>query len=405
MDTKIVRLWTMPNAGFASESAISREIFAFRKLYPDVEILAEIVPWLKAWDRLMVAIKKQHGPDMIQIGNTWTTTCNFLGGLRSFTGMDMELEKRSFLPQVLSTCRHNDRLCAVPWFMDVQVVYWRKDIFRKVGLSESIFDTWESFRSACRKLRKAGYIPIGIAGLEDSCLIQYIAPWIWSAGGNFLDTTNGRTRASFADADALKGLDFWFSLLAEGAVDHADIELDRGTVSEHFFMRNKHAMHICGTWPLSDPSLSQGTQFSRHFDVSLLPQGPAGRFVFIGGSNLAITSFSDVTEEAILVLEHLLSSESLIRYTRAVGMVPPTTPEQRLWAIQVGETGEKVISFLRSGRSLPAHSLWGSMEMILVEHIAKILSYIRSDTYTRDRLQDEMNKASQKSNELLASVA
>ena len=52
---KKLKFWLMPNAGFDSRKAIQQETAHFQKLHPGIEVVCEILPWSRAWFKLLTA--------------------------------------------------------------------------------------------------------------------------------------------------------------------------------------------------------------------------------------------------------------------------------------------------------------------------------------------------------------
>src|SRR5205814_498879 len=80
----------------------------------------------------------------------------FLGLLSSTDGDERRFGGDSFLHRSWDSCRPpgNDRIYAVPWFLDIRVLYYRRDLLQEAGVSEGMLENWSGFSAACRRLRE-----------------------------------------------------------------------------------------------------------------------------------------------------------------------------------------------------------------------------------------------------------
>lgn len=76
-----LKFWCMPNAGFDTREITEQEIQIFKELYPHIDVSLKIISWARAWEHIVEAIKKKEGPDVLQIGDTWTDTLSYLGAI------------------------------------------------------------------------------------------------------------------------------------------------------------------------------------------------------------------------------------------------------------------------------------------------------------------------------------
>jgi multiple sugar transport system substrate-binding protein len=127
-----LNFWVMPNAGFATRSILERYIREFEEARPDVRVVLTVQPWSVAWNRVMEVIKGRHVrsiPDVMQVGTTWITTLSYLGALE-------QVPDNPFGPRehrMASSIGDSSSYC-IPWFIDIRVLYYRRDIFEAFGI-------------------------------------------------------------------------------------------------------------------------------------------------------------------------------------------------------------------------------------------------------------------------------
>lgn len=384
-----IKLWLMPNGGFESEQTIGQELTAFRKKNPTVEVECETLSWSRAWFRLMQAIKEKSGPDVIQIGTTWIGTLGYLGAVNK---LDKEVGKKNdFIPTFLGMCRFYDHLWALPWFCEGRVLFYRKDILAKAGVSAAEIQDWEGFRLACEKIQRAyggssSVAPIGFSAQKEQGILQDIASWVWSYGGDFL--SSDFKHASLTQNETREGMKYFAQLISGNLISRDSLQQNTGEIAENFFIHGAYAFMFSSSWPLQvylNKSSKHfiGKECAGDYGVMPIPAGPAGRFNFAGGSALAVTSFSKNPDKAMKLLKFLTSKESISRYCRNINMLPGRVDSP------VGLSAERSTvkvfqdAIGKSGRSYPIHPLWGSIEQIVLNGIVHIV---------RDYVQSNCNK-------------
>jgi trehalose/maltose transport system substrate-binding protein len=180
------------------------------------------------------------------------------------------------------------RLVAMPWFADVGLLYYRKDLLRKHGVAPP--RTWRELAAAAKRIQDAeraagkarmwGFVWQGRAyeGLTCDAL-----EWIASQGGGrivepdgTISVDNPRTASALADAARWVG-----SISPRGVLNYAEEEA-RGVFQSGnaVFMRN---------WPYARAlAESEGSPVRGLVGVAALPAG-AG---VLGGAQLAVSRYS-----------------------------------------------------------------------------------------------------------------
>src|ERR1044071_6093732 len=173
--SKVLQFWVMPNAGFATRQLLKYSIAEFEALHPDVHIELNIHPWSLAWNRLIDVIKGRYlgpAPDVLQVGTTHVATLAYLGALDKIPDANVLPQDDSMSAYIWDPGAESNGgqdLYCVPWFIDVRVLYYRRDLFEKAGIPVDLLQDWKGFSQACSTLlqyiRKGGPVPKIIAPL------------------------------------------------------------------------------------------------------------------------------------------------------------------------------------------------------------------------------------------------
>jgi multiple sugar transport system substrate-binding protein len=406
-----LNLWVMPNAGFDTRRVMRRELAIFQKENPGCRVELTVHPWYFAWDRLMSVAKKldsEDRPDVIQIGSTWTTSLAALGALAEITDFLNDVDRTDIIRPTWNYCYDAARTKAysLPWFIDTRVLYYRNDILSHMGVKPEQLQSWKGFREACERLRDSKklskqYFALALPGQREGVLIHDIAPWVWGAGGSFLNSN--RREAQFHEDAALNGMHFFFQMI----VDRLIPLLGRERVVPGNFFSGKFAFQISGAWPANtvfNPKYPYyQPEVARNYGISIFPAGPAGQVTFLGGSNLAIVNNSRHTEAAWKLISFLTGVHSQVRHSREIGMPPSRyTALEELLASAPAEVAEGFRHSLRIARTLPAAASLGTIERIIGRANQELIGAVRDGRYSESMLQATMTEAAREATYILS---
>jgi len=419
-----LKMWIMP-VSVQTKQVVAREVAVFQEEFAGIEVNLEVIPWDQAWKKITNLANEKEGPDIIQLGSTWNGSFAALGVLKDITAfVDTIGGGNSFVPAAWSSClfpkarkKENSvlaepkKVSSIPWFADVRTLYYREDIFKQLGLTPVDLETWDSFLEVCRRVNGFKYKgrimnALGVSGQKEPLLVHNIAPWIWGAGGDFILPDGGRV--AFNSDIAAKGIEFFLGLAEKGYM--ADSALKQGTedVAYSFCVSGDYVMSFSGAHcmpSLLDPnSASFVPDISGHCVASLFPAGTAGRFVFCGGSNLAVTSFSPHPEEAWSLIKYLIGFDSQNRYPKAINMLPSLLESFDATFMTDDAKDRALKESWRFGRAFPNVPVWGEIEFLLIDYLGKIWERVQQKQYDMSLVKKDLDEAAQRANELLAKL-
>ncbi len=406
-----LEMWVMPNASFKTGLTFGEELKQFSKKYPHINVKIKVNTWSSAWKLIMKAVRTKEGPDIFQLGSSWVNTLAYLGGLADISKPVEEVKKKHFfspLNKQMEESFKEDKIYSLPWFMDTRILFYRKDIFRKAGLKEKDIGDWDSFQKACQKIaslkiKGKKIYPLAVSGAKSWTLIHDISPWIWSGGGEFLNFKS--KKISFQQRESLKGMKFYFDLVKAYGSKIA-LGQNMGKVMEDFFIYGRCAMHFSGTWVfsafLNPNSHLYRAEIAENIGIALPPAGPAGRYAFLGGSNLGVAKFSKYPREAWELISFLTSPSSQLRYTKAISNLPVHSKIFDEFFFEDKQLAEKFKQICSFGKMFPPVFSWGIIETIIIEMLTEIFNSIRKGRYSENLLKKEIKKISSEINFVLS---
>ncbi|OGC03792.1 hypothetical protein A2276_08060 [candidate division WOR-1 bacterium RIFOXYA12_FULL_43_27] len=398
-DTVTLKMWIMPNS-LEPQIDIDDVLKKFEEKNPKIKVKATVIDWGAAWTKITTAATSNDVPDIVQLGSTWVGAISGMDALLDVADRVEEIGGAgAFVPASWKTAgiAGSGKITAIPWIVDCRALFYRSDVFKKAGVNPAELDTWEGFKNALDKVKKANITieglqiyPLGMPGKNDWNVVHNLAPWIWAAGGNFLAEDN---RTPIVNSkEALKGIMFYIGLAKADYVPAEYLELNTAQVSSNF-NNGSVGMYFDGpyevktlTTPPAQGGASEGIT-AGNFGVTQYPKGPTGRYTFIGGSNLGIFKASKHKEEAWQVVKYLTSDPTAqLDYTKACGFLPARMSVFNHPYFSA-HPGRKIFKdAVKYGRAYPAISGWGLLEPILTRRFGIMWDYV---TGSKDPIKEE----------------
>ncbi len=199
-------------------------------------------------------------------------------------------------------------------------VYYNKKIFSELGVSEP--KTYEEFIQICDKAKAAGYTPIAFAdGDKWPAYHQFSIMANNIAGKEKLDKVLYGD-GTWDDPDFVKSIQLFFVDMNKAGYLLPDTTAIKYTDGNAFFYSGKAAMHMTGTWLISeitDNAKDFETGFFFFPSIEGKPVLPPGGL----GSGYFVSSKTAHPEEAIKFLDYLFSEENGKIWLEDMSINPP----------------------------------------------------------------------------------
>jgi multiple sugar transport system substrate-binding protein len=253
-------------------------------------------------------------PDVLQLDVVWAPEFAAAGWIRSLEAFDPPSE--AFFEAAVTANTWRGTLYALPWFIDVGMLYWRTDLMP--APPESL----DALTRTSRALIAAQRVPYGYVwqGARYEGLITTFVEHLGAFGGAILDD---RGRVVVDSEAAVRALTFMRdSIYVDGSVPPAALTWQE----EHtrFAFQNGQAAFM-RNWPYAFALLNGAeSEVAARFAVAPLPRGPGGSpTAALGGSALAINAYSNQPDDAYRLIEFLLEPQQMIERARLAGQFPP----------------------------------------------------------------------------------
>lgn len=389
---RVVKLWIMPNTPEPLRD-MQKLVKGFELENPGIRVEVTVLDWTSAWTKIITAASSQNGPDVVQLPTTWAASITETGALMSMDSLLSVLGGESLFASAAMEYAHpraSDSATSLPWFLDVRPLFYRKDVLARVGFSPDSLHSWGNFVQALERIRSLhpkvegmAVAPLGYPGKNDWNVIHNFAPWIWGAGGDFLDST--ATRSVIASPESMRGIMFYLDLVRLGYNERRNLEKNTAQVSADFD-EGRTAFWFDATTKtiyLDRPRALGGSVRSpaaRNYGCLPPPSAPVpgGARFFVGGSNLAVFRYSRVQREAMALVSYLAArSDVQFQMSRASGFLPALTETYELPYFREDEVRSVFQSMVRAAKPYPSVHYWGEIETsILMRRFANIFDLI-----------------------------
>ncbi len=300
----------------AEGTVLRRQLARFMAAHPDIRVVQRPTPdaadqrhqlyvqWLNAG---------ASQPDILQLDAIWTPEFAAAGWI-------LDLDRfhpatGDFFPATILENQWNKRLFALPWFVDVGMLYWRTDL---MAAAPATFAELE--RVAARAKAERG-LKYGLVwqGARYEGLVTVFTEYLGAHGGSILQggrvTVNSpaAVQALTTMRDEIYRMGIVPSSVLTWHEEESRFAFQNG---EAVFMRN---------WPYPYALMndSSASRVAGHYAIAPMPAAPGGKATAaLGGANLAINVNSDHPEAAWAVIDFLTQPAQMIERARVVGQFP-----------------------------------------------------------------------------------
>ncbi len=295
-------LWGSP------EEVASHKIVAdaFMKEHPEIKIEIWSQPWGDYFTKIKTLWASGDAKAIPDVAFLWPTPSYAAQGV--LENLDPYIEKSGYKlddywPGLLESAQFNGHVYGFPRDIEVNVLYYNKDIFKEAGVDLPTDQwTWDDLVAAAEKLTKkdaSGKVERYALAMEGGKW----AKWVHQNGGSFLDDYRNPSKCTLADKPAMDGVKFFADLMNK---DYAmrDANLSQAGGDAAVFQSGQAAMIIQNTSRVSAFNAAK-----LNYDVQVVPTPKGGkRWNGAGGAAWVMSAASDNKDAAWTFLSWLQST-------------------------------------------------------------------------------------------------
>jgi len=286
-------------------TVLNPELAKFQK-QTGIKVKLEVIGWPDLLNRILAATTSGQGPDVVNIGNTWSASLQATGALLPWTSQAFSTigGESQFVSSALgSTGEAGKPPAAVPLYSVAYALYYNKSLFQQAGIAGPPA-TWAELIADGQKLTHGSTYGLAIEGASTPENIHHAFVFAKQHGCNFFDAAGNPT---FTLPGCVAGVQQFVNLMgADKIVSPGDAEYDQNqSVSD--FADGKAAMLM---WQAAGANLKAHGMSASQYGVAPVPvqSGTPGQGdnvdSMVAGINIAI--FKNT--------KHLAAAEEFVKF-------------------------------------------------------------------------------------------
>jgi multiple sugar transport system substrate-binding protein len=365
-------VWAMGNEG----TLLSKLGDEFMKENPGVKVSVTPVDWGQAVAKLQTAIAGNTTPDVSQMG---TDMMGQFGATGAFEPVPSDINPSAYFESAWNTNIVDGAASGVPWYVETRLLYYRKDIAEKAGIT-SPPATWDDLKAMAKAMKETGGAKWGIS-LGTKNWQEYF-PFLWSNGGDVVDASGNPTLNS---PQAVEALTFYDSFFKE--------DLTPKSVPEGFditpaFVTGDNPMFFSGPWHLGLIKTAGGAGFDAKWAIAPMPKKASGTS-FLGGSNVVVFKNSKNKDAAWAFVKFLSDPKTqALWYTTATDL--PAV--QAGWDDPAVKSDPNVAMFgeqLKDTKAQPVSATWSELSSAINDTLEKMTTGGMEPQAAADQMQKD----------------
>ena len=295
-----------------------------------IKVKLEVVPWSDLLNRILTATTAGQGPDVLNIGNTWSASLQATGALLPWDAKNLVAigGRDRFVDSALgSTGAEGKDPAAVPLYSMAYALYYNKKMFAEAGIAKPPA-TWAELVADGKKLSKGGKWGLGTEGSNPSENIHHAFVFAKQYGADFFAADG---KPDFTGEGAVAGVKQYVDLMATNKViapGNAEYAQNQ-SVSD--FAKGKTAMLL---WQSASANLTSQGMSEDDYGIAPVPvqSGTPGTGAqvnsMVAGINLAVFKNTDNLDGARKFVKFMTGDEEQKVLNTAYSSIPPVKAAQ-----------------------------------------------------------------------------
>ncbi|SHN47334.1 ABC transporter substrate-binding protein [Cryptosporangium aurantiacum] len=327
-DAKTLTYWASNQSTSLEKDAeiLQPELDKFEK-QTGIKVKLEVVPWSDLLNRLLAAATSGQGPDVVNIGNTWSASLQATDAFVPFDDATLDKigGKDRFVKAALAAAGAEGKPpTAVPIYSLAYSLYYNKKMFAEAGIANPP-TTWEQLVADGKKLTKDGKWGLAIEGAHVSENSHHAFTFSQQYGGEWFDASGKPTFDTPENAQAIKRYIDFIAVDKIANPGNAEYAQNQSVAD---FANGKAAMLL---WQAVGSQLTLRNMKPEDWGVAPVPflaSPPAGGKKInsmVAGINIAIFKHSKNQQGALDFVKFMTSDEEQTLLNKTYGSLPSVT--------------------------------------------------------------------------------
>ncbi|MFF4534872.1 ABC transporter substrate-binding protein [Streptomyces aureus] len=336
------------------KKTLAPELAKFEK-QTGIKVKLEVVPWSDLLNRILTATTSGQGPDVLNIGNTWSASLQATGALLPWDAKNFDKigGKDRFVDSALgSTGAEGKDPAAVPLYSMAYALYYNKQMFADAGIKNPPA-TWDELVADGKKISKGGKWGLGAEGSNASENIHHAFVFAKQHGADFF-TADGK--ADFTNDGVVAAVKQYVDLMAKDKIiapGNAEYAQNQ-SVSD--FAKGKNAMLL---WQSAAANLKSQGMADDAYGIAPVPvqSGTPGTGTnvnsMVAGINLAVFKNTKNLDGATKFVKFMTSDAEQKILNGAYTSIPPVKTAQTDTAFNSPSNAVLKDTLAKSAAALP----------------------------------------------------
>lgn len=363
-----------------------------------IKVKLEVVPWADLLNRILAATTSGQGPDVLNIGNTWSASLQATGALLPWDQKNFDAiggRDRFVDSAVASAGAEGQDPAAVPLYSLAYALYYNKQMFADAGISKPPA-TWDELVADGKKISKDGKWALGAEGANLSNNIHQVFALGKQHGADFFDTSGKPTFTSDGAVAAVKQyVDFMAKdkIIAPGNAEYAQNQ------SLQDFSKGKTAMVL---WQAAASTFASQGMKPEDWGVAPVPVPSgtpgAGQSTnsMVAGINMAVFKNTKNVDGAKQFVKFMTSDAEQKLLNKTYGSIPPVKAAQADAAFSAPDLKVLRDTLSTSAAPLPQVPTESQFETTVGTAVKELWADAAAGRpVTTESVKDRLNKAQQ----------
>ncbi|MFH8570491.1 extracellular solute-binding protein [Streptomyces sp. NPDC017993] len=338
----------------ADKKILGPELRKFEKR-TGIKVKLEVVPWPDLLNRILAATTSGQGPDVLNIGNTWSASLQATGALLPWDKGNFDKiggRERFVTPALGTTGAAGKDPAAVPLYSLTYALYYNKQMFKDAGVTQPPA-TWDELVADGKKISKNGKWALGAEGGNLSNNIHQVFVLAKQHGADFFDASG---KPTFTSPEAVAAVKQYVDFMAkDGIIAPGNAEYGQNQ-SLQDFAKGRTAMVL---WQAAASTFTAHGMKAEDWGVVPVPvpSGAPGTGrrtnSMIAGINIAVFKNTDNLDGARKFVKFMTSDAEQKLLNKTYGAIPPVKAAQADPAFNRPDTKVLRQTLTRSAAPLP----------------------------------------------------
>ncbi|HSN71521.1 MAG TPA: ABC transporter substrate-binding protein, partial [Steroidobacteraceae bacterium] len=307
---------------FGDPVAFRELLDRFEAEHPGLVVTSETLPASSDEQHQFYAINlraRSTAFDVLAVDVIWVAEFARAGWIADLSADLPVAERADFFSGPMAAVTYDDRVYAIPWYVDAGLLYYRRDLLDRYGREPP--RTWGELVATARAIsaEEPGMHGFIWQGRQYEGLVCNALEYLWSAGGTVIDAEGQLVLDSPANRAALG---FMHDLVQRYGVTPPSVATATEEPSRHLFGQGRAV--FLRNWPYAWRLFErEGSSLEGRVGVTQLPHFPGQTSAAaLGGWQLAVNARSEHDAAARALVRFLTSSAALRHLALAYGFQP-----------------------------------------------------------------------------------